>query len=132
VQKDGQQVRCAEGAARHGAHAPALAGGHQAVIQQSSAPPNGLVGGTCEKAIRSSEVVTRAVEAMSRIEDSSKRSADIIGVIDEIARQTNLLALNATVETARAGDAGRGFAVVASEVRSLAERSSQARKTLKT
>src|SRR5206468_11174229 len=77
------------------------------------------------------EIVARAVEAMSRIEGSSHKIADIIIVIDEIARQTNLLALNAAVEAARAGDAGRGFAVVASEVRSLAQRSSQAAKDIK-
>jgi len=80
---------------------------------------------------RGRSIVTSAVEAMARIEDSSRKIGDIIGVIDEIARQTNLLALNAAVEAARAGDAGRGFAVVASEVRSLAQRSAQAAKDIK-
>ncbi|HVZ52962.1 MAG TPA: methyl-accepting chemotaxis protein [Pseudolabrys sp.] len=79
---------------------------------------------------RGGQIVGRAVQAVSRIEESSHKIANIIGVIDEIARQTNLLALNAAVEAARAGDAGRGFAVVASEVRSLAQRSSQAAKDI--
>jgi methyl-accepting chemotaxis protein len=92
---------------------------------------NQLTASSREVANSGGTVVADAVKAMARIEESSRKIADIIGVIDEIARQTNLLALNAAVEAARAGDAGRGFAVVASEVRSLAQRSSQAAKDIK-
>ncbi|WP_105166891.1 methyl-accepting chemotaxis protein [Pseudoalteromonas sp. T1lg23B] len=92
---------------------------------------NGLAEETCDKAIQGGEVVSRAVESMSAINESSKKIADIIGVIDEIAFQTNLLALNAAVEAARAGEQGRGFAVVAGEVRNLAQRSAGAAKEIK-
>ncbi len=90
-----------------------------------------LVAQTKLGAERSSEVVRNAVEAMGKIETSSREISSIIGVIDEIAFQTNLLALNAGVEAARAGEAGKGFAVVAQEVRELAQRSAKAAKEIK-
>jgi methyl-accepting chemotaxis protein len=82
-------------------------------------------------AAQGGEVVAEVVDTMKGINDSSKKIADIIGVIDGIAFQTNILALNAAVEAARAGEQGRGFAVVAGEVRSLAQRSAQAAKEIK-
>lgn len=78
------------------------------------------------------DVVGQVVETMQRINDSSRRISDILGVIDGIAFQTNILALNAAVEAARAGEQGRGFAVVAGEVRSLAQRCADAAKEIKT
>lgn len=92
---------------------------------------NDLASEAQKKAVAGGQVVERAVASMSEINDSSKKIADIIGVIDEIAFQTNLLALNAAVEAARAGEQGRGFAVVAGEVRNLAQRSAEAAKEIK-
>jgi aerotaxis receptor len=90
-----------------------------------------LVVNSAEIASQGGKVVGRVVTTMTSIKDSSKKIADIIGVIDGIAFQTNILALNAAVEAARAGEQGRGFAVVASEVRNLAQRSAGAAKEIK-
>ncbi|UNK01002.1 methyl-accepting chemotaxis protein [Ralstonia insidiosa] len=90
-----------------------------------------LAGNASSIAIKGGEVVGRVVDTMAGINDSSKKIADIIGVIEGIAFQTNILALNAAVEAARAGEQGRGFAVVAGEVRSLAQRSATAAKEIK-
>ncbi|KQY52733.1 methyl-accepting chemotaxis protein [Lysobacter sp. Root494] len=92
---------------------------------------NQLAIGATEIARHGGQVVGQVVTTMSAIHDSSRKVADIIGVIDGIAFQTNILALNAAVEAARAGEQGRGFAVVASEVRSLAQRSAGAAKEIK-
>ena len=87
--------------------------------------------GASQVAVRGGEVVSQVVVTMKGINESSRKIADIIGVIDSIAFQTNILALNAAVEAARAGEQGRGFAVVATEVRSLASRSAEAAKEIK-
>ncbi len=92
---------------------------------------NELARNASQVAAEGGDVVGKVVETMKGINDSSRRIADIIGVIDGIAFQTNILALNAAVEAARAGEQGRGFAVVASEVRSLAQRSADAAKQIK-
>ena len=103
-------------------------------LQQSASSAqqaSSLAAGATGVARRGGEVVNQVVATMEDINHSSKKIADIIGVIDGIAFQTNILALNAAVEAARAGEQGRGFAVVASEVRSLAQRSAEAAKEIK-
>ena len=97
----------------------------------SARQANQLATSAAEVAARGGQVVSQVVSTMEDINASSKKIADIIGVIDGIAFQTNILALNAAVEAARAGEQGRGFAVVASEVRSLAQRSAEAAKEIK-
>ena len=97
----------------------------------SARQANQLANSAAEVAARGGHVVAEVVSTMNEINASSKKIADIIGVIDGIAFQTNILALNAAVEAARAGEQGRGFAVVASEVRSLAGRSAAAAREIK-
>jgi methyl-accepting chemotaxis protein len=92
---------------------------------------NQLAASASSAAAKGGEVVGQVVSTMQEITDSSRKIADIIGVIDGIAFQTNILALNAAVEAARAGEQGRGFAVVAGEVRSLAQRSAEAAREIK-
>ena len=92
---------------------------------------NQLAISAADIAVKGGAVVSQVVETMGSINESSKKMADIINVIDGIAFQTNILALNAAVEAARAGEQGRGFAVVATEVRNLAQRSAGAAREIK-
>jgi len=101
------------------------------VSADSARQANRVAGSAAEVAVRGGSVVSQVVSTMDDITSSSRKIADIIGVIDGIAFQTNILALNAAVEAARAGEQGRGFAVVASEVRSLAGRSAEAAREIK-
>ena len=98
---------------------------------ESARQANQLATSAADVAHRGGQVVSQVVETMEDIHASSRKIADIIGVIDGIAFQTNILALNAAVEAARAGEQGRGFAVVAGEVRSLAQRSAEAAREIK-
>ena len=107
-------------------------GGTVTASAASAREADQLARGAADVASRGGHVVGEVVATMEQISDSSKKIADIIGVIDGIAFQTNILALNAAVEAARAGEQGRGFAVVAGEVRALAQRSAEAAREIKT
>ncbi|MEO8296804.1 MAG: methyl-accepting chemotaxis protein [Burkholderiales bacterium] len=117
LQQTASSMEQLTGTARHSAEAAGQA--------------NHLASSASAVAKRGGQVVSQVVHTMSEINNSSKKIADIIGVIDGIAFQTNILALNAAVEAARAGEQGRGFAVVATEVRNLAQRSANAAKEIK-
>jgi methyl-accepting chemotaxis protein len=107
----------------------------EGTVSQTASTADGaatIVVRNADVASEGGRIVGEVVNTMAQIQDSSKRIADIIGVIDSIAFQTNILALNAAVEAARAGESGRGFAVVAGEVRALAQRTAKAAQEVKT
>ncbi|MEN9366579.1 MAG: hypothetical protein RL489_937 [Pseudomonadota bacterium] len=109
-----------------------IAQGNQDLSRRTEDQASVLASQANQAAQRGGEVTTQVVDTMRAINESSRKIADIIGVIDGIAFQTNILALNAAVEAARAGEQGRGFAVVATEVRNLAQRSASAAREIKT
>ena len=119
------------GSLQHAASAMTQLTGNVRQSADAAAQANQLATSATDVARRGAVAVSTVVTTMTEINDSSRKIADIIGVIDGIAFQTNILALNAAVEAARAGEQGRGFAVVASEVRSLAQRSAGAAKEIK-
>ncbi|HEX7638005.1 MAG TPA: methyl-accepting chemotaxis protein [Burkholderiaceae bacterium] len=116
---------------QHAASAMTQLTGNVRQSADAAVQANSLAVSASEVARRGGQAVSNVVATMDEINASSKKISDIIGVIDGIAFQTNILALNAAVEAARAGEQGRGFAVVAGEVRSLAQRSAEAAKEIK-
>ena len=126
-----QRTEQTAGNLQHAASAMTQLTGNVRQSAEAAVQANGLAASASDVARRGGQAVSDVVSTMNDINASSKKIADIIGVIDGIAFQTNILALNAAVEAARAGEQGRGFAVVASEVRSLAQRSAAAAKEIK-